>query len=1127
MRSLLSLCLLFLAAAVHAVSVSGGRLLAILDDVAEKEGYSKFLGDLESRGYSITYESPKSESLHLFKHGERVYDHVLLFPSKIKGLGPNLTPSILVQFINADGNILLTLSSEATIPTSIVSLLAELDIAVPADRTGLVVDHFNYDALSATEKHDVLALPAPTQLRAGLKSYFSQAGEVIAFPRGVGHVLGGGQLLTPILRAPKTAYIYNPKEQADVVDPADLFAAGEQLALVSAFQARNSARFTVVGSAELLSDKWFDAKVKRAGDANEVKTWNREFGKRVAGWTFKELGVLRVNEIEHHLNEAANETNPEIYRVKNEVTYSISLSEYSWDKWTPFTVPSDDDLQLEFSMLSPFHRLKLSPKASTADESTYAVSFVLPDQHGIFNFKVNYKRPFLTNLEEKNTVSVRHMAHDEWPRSYVISGAWPWLTGIAATVTGFVLFSAVWMYSAPTPAAGQTKKTQHVAKFGNSVGLKKVTRKDIDSVDIPKACETIMNPGPPLALRLSSEMLCGVVRVFRRKCLYTMNDAEKVRHTMKTIIVIWGQTGLDPKAGKTSREKITLPDDPAFNISDKIPQFSLDSGELLFPSQEKVLAGSGDKSQSQLSPFSSPIGFDFGAHNDIQLDFSQSSNGDFQIASPFMRRSPADTFLPKGRENIDMGAGDINPEIVDEDDYMGAFMEVDPNGGLIDDDDDLDLPILPEMEVEYDVSIQDQQHDLPYQDQGQGQDQDQDQDQILPDADADMPLIGSDPPVAHQEFQVPASPDQGRSDEVVAPAAKRRRVALKMDDETVLSRNVLKGWQDNYLQSAEDARLKKLRKQPTTTEAANFARHLVLGRGLFNVSDFRDSPRITFPLVQDFAGDGLRDKILGSLEDWEQGSEASSHKGRRRAAAEAFGDEEDPRNVRPRLEETPQQGRSQDDIPEFNVMYSDETIPEMGMEGPQPMAEHMSSSLMPWNQTPSVGRGSVGPGPGPSLQQSGRQLSVRGSSVRSNSLPPFEPLQDAHSSDDVGFQGYDEAQPAGLLDGIEQQNQDDAQWSRSIMDTASQDFLNWTEEHIKNTGFAKMGDPNENRRWVKFEDLCEPGQRDHTIAAQAFYHILSLATKNVISVEQDVEDLQPFGAIRVGVDMAAHLDDMN
>ncbi|KAF4780173.1 dolichyl-diphosphooligosaccharide-protein glycosyltransferase 48kD subunit [Colletotrichum scovillei] len=460
MRSLLSLCLLFLAAAVHAVSVTGGRLLAILDDVAEKEGYSKFLGDLESRGFSISYETPKSESLNLFKLGERVYDHVLLFPSKSKGLGPNLTPNILLQFINAKGNILLSLSSESTVPTSIVSLLAELDIALPADRTGLVVDHFNYDTVSASEKHDVLAIPAPKSARTGVKNFFHEDGEVIAFPNGVGHVLGAGQLLTPILRAPKTAYSYNPKEQAEVVEASDLFATGEQLALVSAFQARNSARFTLVGSAELLSDKWFDAKIKPAAAGKEVKTWNREFAKRVAGWTFQETGVLRVNHIEHYLNEAANETNPELYRIKNEVTYSISVSEYSWDKWTPFTVPSGDDLQLEFSMLSPFHRIPLAAKASTADATTYTTSFILPDQHGIFNFKVNYKRPFFTNVEEKNTVSVRHMAHDEWPRSYVISGAWPWLSGIFATVTGFVLFSAVWMYSAPSGTATVAKKTQ-------------------------------------------------------------------------------------------------------------------------------------------------------------------------------------------------------------------------------------------------------------------------------------------------------------------------------------------------------------------------------------------------------------------------------------------------------------------------------------------------------------------------------------------------------------------------------------------------------------------------------------------------------------------------------------------
>ncbi len=46
MRSLSSFLVFLFAAAVSALSTSGNRLLVILEDVAEKENYSKFLGDL-------------------------------------------------------------------------------------------------------------------------------------------------------------------------------------------------------------------------------------------------------------------------------------------------------------------------------------------------------------------------------------------------------------------------------------------------------------------------------------------------------------------------------------------------------------------------------------------------------------------------------------------------------------------------------------------------------------------------------------------------------------------------------------------------------------------------------------------------------------------------------------------------------------------------------------------------------------------------------------------------------------------------------------------------------------------------------------------------------------------------
>ncbi|CAK7273451.1 oligosaccharyl transferase glycoprotein complex, beta subunit [Sporothrix epigloea] len=474
MKLLVSAIALLAAAisAVQAVSVSGPRLLAVLDDLADKEAYSTFLGDLEGRGFSLTYETAKSSSISLFRLGERAYDHVIFFPTKAKGLGPNLTPQLLVQFLNSQGNILVALSSKNSASSSIVSLLSELDISLPADRTGLVVDHFNYDTVAAADLHDVLLLPVPAA-RDSVRSLFdtdaSASGEqLLAFPRATGHILGDSPLLAPIVSAPRTAYSYNPKEQADAVSggaDGELFAAGRQLKLVSGMQARNSARLTLLGSAELLSNTWFDANVQLpAADAKTVATYNREFARRLTGWTFQETGVLRVNWIEHHLNEegSSNESNPEIYRVKNDVTYTVSLSEHSWDKWIPFVLPAGDDLQLEFHMLSPFHRLPLHamPIQASEDATIFTSSFTLPDQHGIFNFLLDFKRPFLTFLEEKITVSVRHMAHDEWPRSYTISGAWPWITGIGATVTGWLAFCVLWMYSKPPGQVAAVKKTQ-------------------------------------------------------------------------------------------------------------------------------------------------------------------------------------------------------------------------------------------------------------------------------------------------------------------------------------------------------------------------------------------------------------------------------------------------------------------------------------------------------------------------------------------------------------------------------------------------------------------------------------------------------------------------------------------
>ncbi|EXJ83917.1 oligosaccharyl transferase complex subunit OST4 [Capronia coronata CBS 617.96] len=458
MRLFSSLCLLLLAllSVVSGRSAVGDRVLVILEDESQKGLYSKFWADLEDRDFKLSFESPRNEQLSLFRHGQLAYEHLILTPPKSKGYGPTLTPKILLDYVNAGGNVLLGLSSESGTPSAVSSLLLEFDISLSPDKHSIVVDHFNYDKVSAAEKHDVLLVERPGQLRPDVVNFFGGEG-TLAVPRAVGQTLGPAiPLIAPILKAPMTAYAYNPGEEAQSVE--EPFATGSQLNIVSAMQARNSARFTVLGSLEMLQDKWFGATVQLPGGKTS-KTVNQEFVKQLTEWTFQEVGVLKVFSVQHYQITTASEPsqnttqiweyNPEMYRIKNDVKFSIEIGQYDRTHYVPFVVPDTDALQLEFTMLSPFHRLPLTPSTTTDNSTIYSTTFTTPDQHGIFAFKVNYKRPFLTPIEERHQVTVRHFAHDEWPRSWAITGAWPWVGGLWSVIVGFLLFVLLWLYSEP------------------------------------------------------------------------------------------------------------------------------------------------------------------------------------------------------------------------------------------------------------------------------------------------------------------------------------------------------------------------------------------------------------------------------------------------------------------------------------------------------------------------------------------------------------------------------------------------------------------------------------------------------------------------------------------------------
>uniref|UniRef100_A0A7S3EBL5 Rad21/Rec8-like protein N-terminal domain-containing protein n=1 Tax=Rhodosorus marinus TaxID=101924 RepID=A0A7S3EBL5_9RHOD len=52
----------------------------------------------------------------------------------------------------------------------------------------------------------------------------------------------------------------------------------------------------------------------------------------------------------------------------------------------------------------------------------------------------------------------------------------------------------------------------------------KLTKTMVFSIDLVKACEKIIAPEAPMALRLTSNLLLGVVRVYLRKAKYLLSD---------------------------------------------------------------------------------------------------------------------------------------------------------------------------------------------------------------------------------------------------------------------------------------------------------------------------------------------------------------------------------------------------------------------------------------------------------------------------------------------------------------------------------------------------------------------------------------------------------------------------
>lgn len=77
------------------------------------------------------------------------------------------------------------------------------------------------------------------------------------------------------------------------------------------------------------------------------------------------------------------------------------------------------------------------------------------------------------------------------------------------------------------------RSTRLVATIGSKSGARKVTRKDIQEVDVQRACGKILEPGAPIALRLQGNLLYGISRVHNQQCTYLVADAKRIQDQIK------------------------------------------------------------------------------------------------------------------------------------------------------------------------------------------------------------------------------------------------------------------------------------------------------------------------------------------------------------------------------------------------------------------------------------------------------------------------------------------------------------------------------------------------------------------------------------------------------------------
>lgn len=416
--------------------VEGGKTLVLLENISMKESFSVFFNDLTSRGYKLVFKLADDQNLALSKYGEYLYDNLIIFAPSVEEFGGTIDVASITDFIdNGQGNVLVAASSE------VGDILRDLgrEVGLELDeRDTSVIDHLNYDARDEG-KHNLLVVDPKNVIDAELITGKRKKGGSASAPylyRGLGMVADSDNpLVLEIMSGYTTSYSYFTNSKVDEYP----HAVGRGTLLMAGLQARNNARIVFSGSINFFSNEFFAVPVRKnvPGAKAFEESGNRELVRSLSKWVFKEVGVLRVGGVSHHLQGQREDLNPVAYTVEDSVRYDIKIEELVGGKWVPF---KGADVQLEFVRIDPYVCLNLKQSKGGG----HYLEFKLPDVYGVFQFKVDYNRIGYTHLFSTTQVSVRPYEHTQYER--FIPSAYPYYSSAFSMMIGLFVFAVVFLH---------------------------------------------------------------------------------------------------------------------------------------------------------------------------------------------------------------------------------------------------------------------------------------------------------------------------------------------------------------------------------------------------------------------------------------------------------------------------------------------------------------------------------------------------------------------------------------------------------------------------------------------------------------------------------------------------------